>query len=156
MHKKYPCDDCDKVFNFEGTLEKHKGAAHENNVLYCHFYNNEKECPYDDQCVFVHEDSESCKYGNGCERKLCMFKHEDNNDDDDDEDSESESDDDDDESEKPIEELKPSIEKVKEALEKVNLLLKKVSPKLKCDVCDFEAKNENGLTMHVKAKHTKK
>ena len=75
-HKKHECDDCDKVFDYEGTLEKHKGAAHENIVIFCHFYNNNKECPFDDQCVFVHEESEKCKYDKACERKLCMYRHE--------------------------------------------------------------------------------
>ena len=105
----------------------------------------------------MHEESEKCKYDKACERKLCMYRHEERiDDDDDDEVSEDESDEDeDDESTEPIENLKPSLEKVKEALEKVNLLLKKVSPQLKCQICDFEAKNENGLSMHIKAKDTK-
>ena len=157
-HKKYPCDDCEKIFNFEGLLEKHKSAAHEDFVLYCHFFNNDKDCPYEDQCVFVHEDSEDCMFAKGCERKLCMYKHEERDEDDDEDESEDESDmdEDEDENQKAVENLKPSLEKVKEALEKVTNILKKVSPTLKCNICDFEAKNQNGLTMHNKAKHTNK
>ena len=48
----------------------------ENKKLYCHFYNNKKTCPYNDECVFLHEHSRLCKYGSYCEREYCMFKHE--------------------------------------------------------------------------------
>ena len=50
--------------------------THENFRIYCHFYNNEKTCPYDQECVFLHEESQICKYGTMCERNYCMFKHE--------------------------------------------------------------------------------
>ena len=76
-HKTYSCDECDLEFKYEGILVKHMEAAHENN-LYCHYYNNDKECPFDDQCIFLHDDSENCKYGKACERNLCMYKHEEN------------------------------------------------------------------------------
>ena len=49
----YPCDDCDKVYDYEGTLEKHIGAAHENVVLFCHFYNNNKECQWSVISVYL-------------------------------------------------------------------------------------------------------
>ena len=55
-----------------------------------------------------------------------------------------------------IKDLEPSLRKVEEAMEKVNDLLKKKSDNLVCDVCEFEAKNANGLNMHKKAKHTVK
>ena len=37
-----------------------------------------KKCVYvyDRECVFLHEDAPICKYGGLCERKNCMFKHE--------------------------------------------------------------------------------
>ena len=31
--------------------------------------------PFDDECIYIHEESENCKYAQSCERKLCMFKH---------------------------------------------------------------------------------
>ena len=34
-----------------------------------------KTCPFDKECVFLHEDADNCKYGESCERILCMFKH---------------------------------------------------------------------------------
>ena len=55
-----------------------------------------------------------------------------------------------------ITDLEPSIRKVEEAMAKVNELLNNKSDKLKCDKCDFEARNANGLNMHIKAKHTSK
>ena len=39
---------------------------------------NKKTCPYDEECVFLHEDSKLCRYGENCERTYCMFKHDDN------------------------------------------------------------------------------
>ena len=53
-----------------------------------------------------------------------------------------------------ITDLEPSLKKVEEAMNKVNLLLQEQTSKLKCDLCDFEAKNSNGLKMHKTAKHT--
>ena len=39
------------------------------------FYNNEEDCPYEDHCVFLHEESPMCKFADRCERDNCMFKH---------------------------------------------------------------------------------
>ena len=150
-HTKFPCDECDKVYNFEGTLEKHKSACHEEYEIFCYFYNNNKDCPYDDQCIYMHEESEDCKFGKSCERKMCMYRHDDAKEESDDED-ESESSDDEEEDES-LEELKPVLKKIQEAVDKFEVMLKKCS--LKCDDCDFEARNQNGLSMHIKAKHTK-
>ena len=53
-----------------------------------------------------------------------------------------------------IEDLEPSLKKVEEAMEKVKMMIQKQTSILKCDQCEFEARNGNGLTMHKKAKHT--
>ena len=53
-----------------------------------------------------------------------------------------------------ISEIEPVILRVESSMKKVSELLK-VS-RLKCDKCDFIAKNQNGLNMHIKAKHTDK
>ena len=50
-----------------------------------------------------------------------------------------------------FEDMKPALEKFKQAVEKFEELLGKHS--LKCKKCEFEAKDLNGLTMHIKAKH---
>ena len=73
VHKKYECDECDKVFNFDTVLEKHIEAMHEDSKLFCHYFNNDKECPYEDQCIYMHEESATFKFGKGCERILCML-----------------------------------------------------------------------------------
>ena len=105
-----------------------------------------------------------CKFGNGCERIMCMFQHDENNNDGDDEQNDEKSDEDDDESEDDEEnddknlvnvtDLERSMNKVEDAMEKVNILLQKQFSTLKCDLCEFEARNSNGLNMHKKTKHT--
>ena len=52
-----------------------------------------------------------------------------------------------------LENIKPVLEKFKQAVDNFELLLNKYS--LKCKNCEFEAKDMNGLTMHMKAKHNK-
>ena len=158
LHVKFECDECDKVFRYEAVLERHKEAAHEDVQLFCHYFNNDKDCPYDEECIYVHEDSNNCKFGNNCERNLCMYRHEESvgeECDDDDDDSSDKSDDDDDTTSNDeginFEEIKPALEKFKQAVENFEQLLGKHS--LKCKSCEFEARDLNGLTMHMKAKH---
>ena len=74
-HKEYSCDICNKTFKYQDILEKHIIITHEEAKLYCHFYNNETTCPFEQDCVFLHEHSSQCRYGACCERKLCMYKH---------------------------------------------------------------------------------
>ena len=156
-HPKYECEDCDKIFKYETILEKHKEAAHEEIKLYCHYFNNDKDCPYDDDdgddgCIYMHEDSVPCKFGSGCERKLCMFKHEERDDDKESEsensDGENDEDTDNDDDKESVKDLIPILEKFKDAVEKFDVLLQKCSLQL-----DFESKNQNVLVMHMKAKH---
>ena len=80
---------------------------------------------------------------------MCMFKHEESEDE---SDQDEEADDDDADEEENVTKLKPMLEKVKKAVENFDVLLNKFS--LKCEYCEFEARNRNGLNMHVKAKHT--
>ena len=42
---------------------------------FCHYFNNNKECPYDSRCRFRHEQSRECSKGNYCQRYLCQFRH---------------------------------------------------------------------------------
>ena len=154
MHEKFDCDECDKVFKYEAALEKHKEAAHENVELFCHYFNNNKDCPFEDECIFVHEESDNCKYGKQCERKLCMFKHENPEE----EESETDSDGENDEVDigvngMDLNKIKPVLEKFKKAVDNFEELLDKYS--LKCKECEFEAKDANGLSMHIKAKRVK-
>ena len=86
LHKKYSCDKCEKSFELKDIRDKHVRIAHEGLKIYCYYYNNAGDCLHEDQCVFLHEDSPMCKYGQLCERNNCMFKHQtldDSSDDDD-------------------------------------------------------------------------
>ena len=148
-HVKYDCDECGQEFKFEAILEKHIEAVHRDDVLYCHYFNNDKDCPFDEECIYLHEDSEPCKFNGICERKLCMYKHETTEDDKDDSDC------DDDEIDVmeniSVEDIRPILEKFKKSVENFEAILEKCS--VKCKHCEFEAKDSNGLNMHIKAKH---
>ena len=61
----------------------------------CHYFNNDKDCPFDDECIFAHEDSCLCMFGKGCERMMCMFQHENSDENYDDDDDASDDNDDD-------------------------------------------------------------
>ena len=91
-HEKYSCDHCDKRFKFQDIKDKHVKIAHESLKIYCHYFNNSKTCPFDNECVFLHEDAKICKYGAQCERNHCMFKHESDTDNDNDENDDNEED----------------------------------------------------------------
>ena len=53
-------------------MKNHKDTS----APYCHYYNNQKECPFFKVgCMFKHERSGKCKFNN-CSRKLCQFEHE--------------------------------------------------------------------------------
>ena len=118
MHVKYECDECDNVFKYEIVLEKHIEAAHEDVELFCHYFNNDKDCPFEEECIYIHEESDNCKFANNCERKFCMFKHVNT------EECETAEDSDDDDDDKidvegiDLGKIKPVLEKFKQAVEK--------------------------------------
>ena len=147
IHEKFECEYCDKIFNYEGVLERHIEAVHTDSIIFCHYYNNDKDCPFGDVCIFEHDEAENCKYGKACERRMCMYSHTD-------EEDENESDEDNVNDDLDVAKLKPVLEKVKLAVEKCDNLIEKCS--FKCKICDFEGKDKNGLNMHVKAKHPTK
>jgi hypothetical protein len=76
MHKNYNCDQCGKNFKYLELLNKHIKISHENIKIYCHYFNNQKICPFDEKCIFLHQEAKICKYGMLCERMYCMFRHE--------------------------------------------------------------------------------
>ena len=63
-------------------MKKHNKITHENLIIYCHYFNNDKICPFKEECLFLHEEAETCKFGKLCERMFCMYKHESENDND--------------------------------------------------------------------------
>ena len=61
------CDSCEKVFYMKWRLNKHKEIHTSVNVRHCHYFNNGKNCPFEDiGCKFLHRDWEVCKFGKSC------------------------------------------------------------------------------------------
>ena len=60
VHQKYSCEKCEKSYQYESIKDIHIKVTHYNVKLFCHFYNNEKDCPNDQECVFLHEVSGPC------------------------------------------------------------------------------------------------
>ena len=76
--KKHACDVCEKKFHLKWRLKKHEqNHFNDSRAGYCHYYNNQKECPFIDAgCMFNHEKSGLCQTKN-CTRTLCQFEHKD-------------------------------------------------------------------------------
>ena len=45
-HREYSYQMCERTFKYEQILVKHMKIAHEDIKLYCHYFNNEKTCPF--------------------------------------------------------------------------------------------------------------
>ena len=74
--KMFKCDVCVKEFHLEWRLLKHK-EGHSKTLKYCHFFNNRKFCPYEENgCMFRHDLSPQCFFGKKCSNSLCQFRHE--------------------------------------------------------------------------------
>ena len=56
-YKKNQCEVCGKTFKYEELKQKHMLISNENFKMYCHFFNNDKPCLHDQDCLFLHEDS---------------------------------------------------------------------------------------------------
>ena len=58
--KEHKCDVCRKEFFLRWRLKKHM-KVHTDEAQFCHFFNNEKDCPYElIGCMFKHERSGKC------------------------------------------------------------------------------------------------
>ena len=75
--KKHKCEKCGKTFHFRWRLDKHiKMHGSEIKIKKCHFFNNNKSCPFEELgCRFLHEESSKCKYSNLCKFDKCQFRH---------------------------------------------------------------------------------
>ena len=74
--KEFKCDICEKSFYLEWRLRKHLENHKDTLKVFCHYFNNEKVCPFEEiGCKFIHKDSKPCKNGGKCEKKLCQFRH---------------------------------------------------------------------------------
>ena len=50
-HVIFACEECEKEFKYEAVLGKHRESVHEDTKFDCHYFNNDKECPFEDQCI---------------------------------------------------------------------------------------------------------
>ena len=79
----HPCDLCGKTFVMKWRLNKHIEAHRNKSQKHCHYFNNDKSCPFEEiGCKFRHQNSDKCIFGEKCKNKLCQFKHKNVNDDD--------------------------------------------------------------------------
>ena len=75
-HQLFQCDICTKSFTLEWRLKKHSNLHTKNDVQPCHYFNNEKECPFEEfGCKFQHVMSKNCQYGQTCQKRLCPYRH---------------------------------------------------------------------------------
>ena len=71
----FKCSICDKGFYRKWRMEKHT-SDHRVDIKFCHYYNNDKPCPYDKVgCKFKHENAPECRFNLKCTFKLCQFTH---------------------------------------------------------------------------------
>ena len=76
IDKQEKCDDCGKVFYFKWRLKKHKEMHTDKNVKKCHYFNNDKICPYEEiGCKFQHVESLECIFKKKCTFQLCQYRH---------------------------------------------------------------------------------
>ena len=72
----YSCDHCAKSFYMEWRFKRHIAVHDNSDRRKCHFFNNEKSCPYEEVgCKFKHEYAGNCVLGLKCFRKNCQFQH---------------------------------------------------------------------------------
>jgi hypothetical protein len=62
VQKKCKCTVCNKDFVLDWRHKKHM-KMHSEDVKFCHFYSNNKKCPFEDiGCMFLHEMAEPCVF----------------------------------------------------------------------------------------------
>ena len=61
--KPFKCNVCDKSFILNWRLKKHIEGHKQLNIKFCHYYNNNKICKYEEVigCVFKHEMAPLCQ-----------------------------------------------------------------------------------------------
>ena len=76
VEKNKKCDICGKSFYLEWRLKRHMNVHEKPNIKNCHYYNNNKMCPFDDVgCKFKHIKSKQCVNQANCKSKLCPNQH---------------------------------------------------------------------------------
>jgi DNA-binding PadR family transcriptional regulator len=75
--KEFKCNQCGKEFFLEWRLNQHLRGHSKIDQKCCHYYNNDKTCPYEIiGCKFKHESSAICLLGQNCQNRTCQFRHE--------------------------------------------------------------------------------
>ena len=75
-HSTLKCDQFDKEFVLRWRLKKHMRLHTESNVKHCHYFNNDKDCPFEVLgCKFLHQVSKNCEHDSKCTRRLCPYRH---------------------------------------------------------------------------------
>ena len=70
------CGVCGKAFFLEWRFRQHVNVHENPNIKNCHYYNNNKVCPFDTVgCKFKHVKSKQCKNPTNCKNKLCSMQH---------------------------------------------------------------------------------
>ena len=78
--EKFDCNKCDKKFALKWRLRKHQEIHEKMNIKKCHYYNNQKSCPFElIGCMFEHSLAGKCKFGKMCKNQLCSYEHENEN-----------------------------------------------------------------------------
>ena len=74
--EKFKCGQCSKDFVLKWRLKKHLKIHTQEFVQYCHYYNNDKFCPFEELgCKFLHEVAKDCKFGQKCKKGMCPRRH---------------------------------------------------------------------------------
>ena len=93
---KFPCNKCSFHGKDSNTLTTHvktvhvtyknterKNAANNEIIKYCHHWNNFGSCHFETKngrpCKFVHRQAPRCNFDGKCNRKLCMYMHQNQN-----------------------------------------------------------------------------
>ena len=72
----FKCKECDKDFVLKWRLKKHQETHKNKSVKKCHYFNNNKQCPFENiGCMFAHSMADTCRYDTNCTNKLCSFQH---------------------------------------------------------------------------------
>ena len=72
----FKCNLCEKIFVVEWRLNKHQDMHKVENARNCHFFNNNKHCPFEELgCMFQHLNSPQCYFKKSCRNTLCQFRH---------------------------------------------------------------------------------
>ena len=79
-HKTYPCKECEKVFDYEVNLENHIKAVMRTFSVTISTITKSVHMRKN-VYIFIKIQKIVCRFGSECERQMCIFKHEETDDD---------------------------------------------------------------------------